>query len=262
LFQPRKVGNMDCTFCLDCVHACPHDNIGILSRLPGTELFTDPIRSGIGYFSRRKDLAALAIVFTFGALLNAFGMVSPVYAVENWLGRMLHERHEAPVLGVIFSFFLILEPVLLLGVAGWWTRAWAGSQRALLPLMVRYAYGLVPMGFGMWLAHYSFHFLTGLYTIVPVTQSALASLGWPLLGEPRWTFTGLPQSIVLVVEIGFLLLGLAGALLVIYGLAEDDSPRSPMRAFLPWASVAVILWVASMWLMFQPMEMRATLMGG
>src|SRR3984957_18151677 len=29
LFQPRKVGNMDCTFCLDCVHACPHDNVGV-----------------------------------------------------------------------------------------------------------------------------------------------------------------------------------------------------------------------------------------
>ena len=87
LFQPSKVGNMDCTFCLDCVHACPHDNIGILSRLPASELTTDPLRSGIGYFSRRKDLAALAIVFTFGALLNAFGMVSPVYAVESWLGN-------------------------------------------------------------------------------------------------------------------------------------------------------------------------------
>jgi hypothetical protein len=102
--------------------------------------------------------------------------------------------------------------------------------------------------------------LTGLYTIIPVTQSAFASLGWPVLGEPRWTLTGLPQHIVLVVEIGFLLLGLAGALMVTYGLAEDDSPQSPMRAFIPWASIAFILWIGSMWLMFQPMEMRATRM--
>jgi len=115
LFQPRKVGNMDCTFCLDCIHACPHDNVGILSRLPGTELLGDSLRSGIGYFSRRKDIAALAVAFTFGALLNAFGMVSPVYAVENWLGKVLHVRHEAPVLGLIFAVFLIVEPVLLLG---------------------------------------------------------------------------------------------------------------------------------------------------
>jgi hypothetical protein len=233
-----------------------------LSRLPGTELLTDSIRSGIGYFSRRKDLAALAIVFTFGAVVNAFGMVSPVYAVESWLGRMLHVSHEAPVLGIIFTFFLILEPVLLLGMAAWVTRAWAGSQRALLPLIVRYTYGLVPMGFGMWLAHYGFHFLTGLYTIMPVTQSALASLGWPLLGEPRWALTGLPENIVRVIEIGFLLLGFAGSLAVTYGLAEEDSPHKPMRAFIPWATVGLVLWVASVWLIFQPMEMRATLMSG
>ncbi len=283
LFQPSKVGNMDCTFCLDCVHACPHDNIGILSRLPGSELMTDRLRSGIGYFSRRKDLAALAIVFTFGALLNAFGMVSPVYALETWLGRVLHVNHEAPVLGVIFTFFLIVEPVLLVGLAAWVMRAWVGkswvgkswvgkngpggnrhrgSHAALLPLIVRYAYGLVPLGFGMWLAHYCFHFLTGLYTVIPVTQNAIASLGRPLLGEPRWTLTGLPANVVQVIEIGFLLLGLAGSLVVIYGLAEDDSPDRPLRAFLPWAAVCLILWCASMWLMFQPMEMRATMMSG
>src|SRR5262249_4908729 len=37
LFQPMKVGNMDCTFCLDCVHACPHDNVGVTRRVPGEE---------------------------------------------------------------------------------------------------------------------------------------------------------------------------------------------------------------------------------
>jgi hypothetical protein len=230
--------------------------------MPGEELLTDPLRSGIGYFSRRKDLAALAIVFTLGALLNAFGMVSPVYAVESWLGKILHVSHEAPVLGIIFAFFLVLEPVVLLGVAAWLTRIWAGSRRALLPLMVRYTYGLVPMGFGMWLAHYGFHFLTGLYTVIPVTQNALASLGWPVLGEPRWTLTGLPANIVLMIEIGFLLLGFAGSLTVLYGLAEDDSPREPVRTFIPWATVGLILFIASIWLLFQPMEMRATLMGG
>jgi len=118
------------------------------------------------------------------------------------------------------------------------------------------------LGFGMWLAHYGFHFLTGLYTVIPVTQSALANLGWPLLGQPRWTLTGLPRNIVQVIEIGFLVLGFAGSLAVTYSLAEDDSPDRPLRTFLPWATVCLILWVASMWLMFQPMEMRATFMSG
>jgi hypothetical protein len=262
LFQPRKVGNMDCTFCLDCVHACPHDNVGITTRLPAAELIVDPLRSGIGYFSRRKDLAALSIVFSFGALLNAFGMVSPVYALESWLGKKLQLSHEAPVLGLIFALFLIAEPALLLGVAAWLTRILGGSRRAMLPLAVRYSYALVPLGFGMWLAHYGFHFFTGLLTLIPVTQSALADVGWRILGAPRWTLTGLPTTVVQPLEFGFLILGLAGSLLVSYRLAEEDSTDRPMRAFLPWAAICVLIWLSSVWLLLQPMEMRATFLNG
>ena len=262
LFQPLKVGNMDCTFCLDCVHACPHDNVGILSRVPASELMVDTQRSGIGFFSRRKDMAALMIVFTFGALLNAFGMVSPVYVVEKWLGGLLHVRHEAPVLSVIFGFFLIIEPLVLLGIAAWLTRAWGGSRRALLPLAVRYSYALVPLGFGMWLAHYSFHFFTGLFTFISVTQSAVASLGWGFLGEARWTLTGIPMRFVQPIELGFMGLGFAGSLLVTHRLAEDDCGEHPMRAFVPWATVCLLICLAAVWLMFQPMEMRATFMTG
>jgi hypothetical protein len=261
LYLPRKVGNMDCTMCLDCVHACPHENIGVTSRLPPSELMIDPIRSGIGYLSRRKDIAALAVVFSFGALLNAFGMVSPVYALEAWLGKMLSVSHEAPVLGLIFVFFLVVEPVVLLGAAGWLTRALGGSNLAVVPLTVRYSYALVPLGFGMWLAHYGFHFFTGILTIIPVTQAALGNLGVHLLGAPLWRWTGLPTRFVQPIELGFLLLGFAGSLLVAHHLAEEDCAAQPMRAFVPWAAVCVLVGLASVWLMFQPMEMRATLMG-
>jgi polyferredoxin len=262
LFQPRKVGNMDCTFCLDCVHACPHDNIGVSRRLPGLELASHSIRSGVGYFSKRTDIAALIVVFCFGALLNAFGMVSPVYAVEAWLGKLLHVSHEAPLLGLIFFAFLVIQPAVLLGGAAWLTRALKGSTTALTPLAVRYSYTLVPLGFGMWLAHYGFHFLTGLLTIVPVTQSAAASIGISWLGVPRWTWTGLATRYVQPIELGFLFLGFAGSLVIAHQLAEEDSAEHPMRAFLPWAAVAALVCAASVWLMFQPMEMRATLMGG
>src|SRR6204780_3921524 len=70
------------------------------------------------------------------------------------------------------------------------------------PLNYISSISLVQLGFGMWLAHYCFHFLTGLYTLIPVTQNAIASLGRPFLGEPRWTLTGVPSNIVQVVEIG------------------------------------------------------------
>lgn len=259
LFQPRKVGNMDCTFCLDCVQACPHDNVGITSRLPATELLSpDTQRSGIGYFSRRKDLSALVVVFTFAALLNAFGMVSPVYVVEVWLSRVLHVSHEAPVLGVLYTALLVIEPLLLLALAAWLSGG--NHRRGLVQGVVRYSYGLAPLGFAIWLAHYSFHFLTGLFTIVPVTQSAVAEMGKALLGEPRWTLTGLAARSVQPLQMGVLMLGVMGSLWIMYRLAEEDSAERPWRGFAPWAGVCLLLFAAAVWLMFQPMEMRATFM--
>ncbi len=262
LFQPAKVGNMDCTFCLDCVHACPHDNVGILSRLPAGELMSDPRRSGIGRFSRRNDISALAVVFCFGALMNALGMVSPVYTVESWLKRTLHLNSQAGVLGILFAAVIVVEPAILLGLAALLTRAWGRVKSGWLAIAVRYSYALAPLGFGMWLAHYGFHFFTGLYTIVPVTQNAFAEMGFPILGEPRWTLVGLPKTVVEPLEFGFLLLGLAGSLLISWRLAQDDSHEHPVRAFLPWGTLSIILFLCCVWLMTQPMDMRATMLAG
>lgn len=265
LFQPRKVGNIDCTFCLDCVQACPHDNVGILSRVPATELANDTMRSGLGFLSRRKDLAALTIVFAFGALLNAFAMVSPVYALEQWLARRLGVTTEAPVLAIVFGLFLVVEPLVLIGIATWVTRVLGRSKSSLAVIAVRYSYSLVPIGFGIWLAHYSFHFLTGLFTFIPVTQAAVAELGAAILGQPQWTLVGLPTNLVQVFEVGFILLGLFGSLLVSYLLAATDQlaqpARAPLWSFAPWAALALLIAGAALWVMSQPMEMRGLVLG-
>jgi hypothetical protein len=260
LFQPRKIGNLDCTFCLDCVQACPHDNVGIMSRVPAAELNIDPLRSGIGFLSSRKDLAALVIVFTFGALLNAFGMVSPVYALEQWLASTFGIHHELPLLAFVFVVFLIFEPLLLIGTAAGLTRVLGGNRKPLLAIAVRYSYALVPLGFGIWLAHFGFHFLTGFYTFIPVTQAAVAELGWAIFGEPHWGVPGLAPNVVQVVEFGVISLGLMGSLLVSYGIARAEEVRAG-RVFVVWAAVAVMIAAAAFWLMAQPMEMRAVALG-
>jgi hypothetical protein len=255
LFQPRKTGNLDCTFCLDCVEACPYDNVGIMTHVPAAELSVDSMRSGIGFLSKRKDLAALTIVFTFGALLNAFGMVSPVYALEQWLANAFGIHYELPLLAFVFALFLIFEPVLLIGLASWLTRVWGKSGRPLLSVAVRYAYSLAPLGFGIWLAHFSFHLLTGLYTFIPVVQSALG-----FLGEPRWGVPGLAPNVVQLFEFGFITLGLLGSLLVSYAIATAEEMR-PMRVFIVWAALSAIIAAGAFWLMSQPMEMRAVSLG-
>jgi hypothetical protein len=262
LFQPRKVGNIDCTFCLDCVQACPHDNVGIISRLPAAELTNDVMRSGIGFLAKRKDIAALTVIFGFGALLNVFGMVSPVYALESFLARTFGVSSELPVLVFVFGILLVVEPLLLIGIAAWVARTWSGSERPLVLLAVRYAYSLAPLGFGIWLAHYGFHFLTGLFTFIPVTQSALVDLGWAVLGQPQWRLSGLSSNVVQLFEFGFIALGLVGSLLVGYSLAVTEKVVHKVYVFIPWAALSLLMAGAAFWLMSQPMEMRGVVLGG
>src|SRR5262249_24979613 len=78
LFLPRKVGNLDCTFCLDCVQACPHDNIGVLAVAPATDLIHDRRRSPVGRPSERRDVTALILVLVCASFAGAALMVAPI----------------------------------------------------------------------------------------------------------------------------------------------------------------------------------------
>jgi ferredoxin len=266
LFQPRKTGNMDCTFCLDCVRACPYGNVGVSPRLPASELWVDRWRSGIGRFSRRPDIAVLAVLFTFGALLNAFAMVTPVYVVERWLADVLGTESEAVVLAVLFVAGLVVLPALVVMPVAWLTWRRAGRDRgvSLREWTTRHAYLLIPLGFGVWLAHYCFHFLSGFWTFAPVLQSFAGDvIGVALLGTPSWSLGPLlPMGWLYPVEIGMLGLGWFGSLLVGFRLAAQDDPERPWWAFLPWAVLASLLLAAAVWLMGQPMEMRGTFLVG
>jgi hypothetical protein len=258
LFLPSKVGNMDCTLCLDCVHACPSDNIALAPRVPGAELADGRRRSGIGRFSRRWDIAALAVVFTFGALLNAFGMVAPASTVEARIARALGAASEAPVLGLLYVAGLVVAPVVLLGGAASVVRvSGADRGRTLAQIAVNFAYSLVPLGFGMWLAHYTFHLATGAMVVVPVTQRALAdAFGRFVLGPPLWQLTGLRPGAVFPIQMGLLLVGGMGSVAAAFRIAERDYGPQAGRALAPWALVIGMVAVTAFWILLQPMEMR------
>jgi polyferredoxin len=258
LFLPAKVGNMDCTLCLDCVHACPHDNIALGARVPGAELADARRRSGIGRFARRRDIAALVVVFAFGGLMNAFGMVGPVHGIELAISQALGVSAEWPALAALFAAVVVIAPVIALGAAAGATRAIAGDrERPLRDIATSFAYSLVPFGFGVWLAHYGFHLLTGAFAIVPVTQrAAIDLLGWAALGQPLWRFTGMRPGSVFPLQVGFIVLGTVGSLASAMQIAGRDYPRRTVSAFLPWAIVVAALAAAAFWILAQPMEMR------
>ena len=278
LFQPAKVGNMDCTFCLDCVQACPHDNVTLGWRVPGDELLFAGRRSGIGTLSRRRDIAALATVFTFAALLNAFAMTRPVYQLERSIAATLHVANEWPVLLTIFALALIVLPALSLGGAALLSRtlacrvlrrsahgfdhfdcaSYAGpTPESIVATATRYSYGLIPLGVAMWLAHYGFHLLTGAFTIIPVTQSAAADVaGWNLLGDPLWRLAGLAPGSVFPLQIGVVLVGAIGSLALMYRITHRDQSMAAGISTMPWGLLVGLLTTIALWILAQPMEMR------
>ena len=282
LYQPRKEGNLDCTFCMECIHACPHDNVGFFTRSPLRDLAGDPVRSGVGRLSARPDLAALALLLTYAAFLNAFGMVEPVFALQEWIAVTLGITTRAGLLLGFFVVGLVLLPATL-------TLITAAASRTLAPLptdrlptgqdrsgsssgpgdpgtesltgrATRFAWGLVPLGFGMWTAHYLYHLLIGGLTLVPVVQEYLGELGLPA-GDPAWGLGAMvPESWLFPIQLLTLQGGLLVTLVVLYQIARQTLPnrRGAARAFLPWALLATLLAGAGIWLLLQPMEMRGT----
>lgn len=251
LFQPRKSGNMDCTFCLDCVKACPHDNVGLLAVVPGHDLRADLPRSSVGRYAKRTDLAALVLVLTFGAFANAAGMVVPVLTGIADLGKSLGLSSDLLPVTILSLLALVVFPFVSAALA-----ALASHRAAGTPLWEnfnRFSIALAPLGFGMWLAHFVFHFFTAALTPLPVFQRIAAEAGFavqPVWAVASWAFYDLPGLELLLLDLGLLL-----TLYVLWRIAHGT-----FRAFLPWGFLALLLYAAGVWIIFQPMEMRGTML--
>jgi cytochrome c oxidase assembly factor CtaG len=260
LYQPRKAGNMDCTFCLDCVHACPHDNIGIVAEVPGKELWRDRLRSGIGRFGKRPDLAALVVVLVFGAFVNAAGMVAPVLEWQDQLASRLGLRSALAVTTLCYGLGLFVVPLVLVGAAATICRWWGELEASWLDVATRFCYVLIPLGIGMWLAHYSFHFLASFDAALPALQRFAGDVGLGTFYTPEWTHAccrpiarWLPRLEVFSLDMGLVL-----SLYLAYRTAPAPSKgvSQALRVLAPWALLLVLLFAAGVWIVLQPMQMR------
>ena len=251
LFQPKKESSLDCTFCLDCVKACPHDNVSLLPVLPAKTLLDNSYRSSIGRLSKRTDFAALALVFVAGAFANAAAMVTPVMMWEHrWHARL--GTHAMPF--VVAAFMLatvVLVPVLAIGVCNRLNRYFGIDAAQAGDLTRRLIFTLVPLGFSMWAAHLLYHFATGWGELWPLVQQRLLNapgqLGMPL--TPEW----LTAAQILLLDAGLLL-----TLYVGWRIAQQagKTMRSAIQLASPWAAMALALYCAGAWIVFQPMQMR------
>jgi hypothetical protein len=253
LFQPKKAGNLDCTFCLDCVKACPHDNVALLPVLPASALLRDPHRSSPGRLSKRSDLAALALLIVFGAFVNAAGMVGPVMLWEHgWHARL--GPHTMPIIvGAFVIAGALVLPLLVIFMCGLLNRL-VQTGVAVSDVVRRFVFGLVPVGFAMWVAHLTYHLAIGWRTAWPVLERVITGtmVFFPTAAIPPW----LTSAQLVLLD--------AGLLLTLYvswrtAVRYAKRVRPALGLVAPWAAVACGLYAAGAWILFQPMQMRGML---
>jgi len=156
-------------------------------------------------------------------------------------------------------------PALLVGGAAAASRAWGRLRGRRRDVAVRFAYALAPLGFAMWLSHYCYHLLTGYDAAVPVAQRFLVDHGWAGLGAPEWVCACCRPvgDWLLKLEILALDLGLLLSIAVSYRIARSEATSGgrALRAFAPWAALLVLLFMAGVWVICQPMQMRGLMPG-
>ncbi len=240
LFVPTMQSNLDCTLCLNCLRACPYDNVALEIRSPLREAILE---------KPKTDWAWMIAFLTWAGLLNAFAMIPPYFAVATWLSEVLGTRNEALLLGLIFTVVLGLGlslTYLATRVSGGFLRDWIGV--------------LYPLAMAIWGGHYLFHFITGASTLFPNVVVALTRLGLPL--EPAALAATPRLDAIFPFQVLVSYLGFFASLFIAWKKVSglQVTPRVRVLRILPQVLLIVLITTFTILIFAQPMQARGSLL--
>lgn len=254
LFVPTMTSNADCTACMNCVRACPFDNVALALRSPAFEASRRPWWTRFG-----PSMQVMGVLLLFWGFLNAAAMVPPFFAAAEWASAVLGTRNEGVLLAVAF-LVTGAAGVLLVTIAGVCADLLGGARSTPWESFRRWSHPMVVLAFGFWAAHYLFHFATGATSIVPVFEHFFEYRGFPVdtnwaiarLVPFRWIF-----PITATVSVAYALV--AGV--ATFSLARRTFGRRGVVAMWPVLALIACLVTAQLVVLGLPMEMRGTLLG-
>jgi len=257
LYPGGLATNTYCIQCMECVQACPSDNLTVNLRPWGADLATD--------HKARRDEAYLALLML--SITGFHGLTM----TPNW-ARLTDWLHESVSLGAMLSFSvgmagLMLAPIAiyaLLVAVSYRFGTWATTDRPHTygDYFVRYAYALLPIALFYHLAHNLEHLLMEGPKIVSLASDPFG-WGWDLFGTLTWNVPPLVSLDVLwVLQIALVLVGHVYSLWAAQRTARHmfgDRGRA-LGSQLPMLVGMIAFSVFSLWLLKQPMEMRTSAM--
>ena len=212
MVNPSKLDrNNYCGLCMECIKACPNDNLTIRAR----PLFSDVAIRSLDEASMALIMIALVIAYTI-TLLGPWGTPrswSNVTEVGNWGGFALHAA-------IVWSSALVALPGAWYGLS-LLARRFSGSAKvSARDLFTRYAYMLVPLGLLAWIA-FSLPLMMLNWTHVTSSLSDPLGWGWDLFGTAHQHWSPLFPEWIPHLQVPLLLVGLSVALVRGGAIARD-----------------------------------------
>jgi ferredoxin len=225
-----------CGLCLECLRACPKDNLALNLRPYGCDLSHQQNPSGLD--ETFLALIMLGSVLTFSAVfLGPWG----------WLKAAAFEIGSRPWL-VYTAAFLVLNLLLFPGLFSWlnWIgKSFSHNNLPIKQIIANHAQGLLPLGLMAWIAFTVSFALPKLSLIIGVVNDPFG-WGWNLLNATNQAKTMDVSGFSPYLQVILLLVGLFWSTKVTRKLSESNSKGNllslPIYAFY-WVFTCAMLWL-------------------
>lgn len=172
--------NTYCGLCMECVRACPHDNIAVNLR---------PFSADLAKPSTRMDEAFKAFIMLGSAMIYAGVLLGPWGAFKDAAYNVGSSAWFVYAVAFLAFIFVILPGVFTLGLL---------NRKSVFSLKKRFASlatALIPLGLMFWVA-FSLSFVLTNASYILVALSDPLGFGWNLFGTARIAWQPMLTSIL------------------------------------------------------------------
>jgi len=241
---------------MECIQACPHDNLAVNLRPWGSDLATEG--------KPRSDEAYLALLML---AITGFHGLTMTPAWQELIDAIRSSAGIGRVLGFSIGMTLLMvTPIaiyaVLVGISLHLGKAHAREQLTYRDYFIRYAYALLPIALFYHIAHNAEHLLMEGPKVVAMISDPFG-WGWNILGTANWTIPPLISLEKLwIIQVLLVLVGHVYSLWVAQrtSMRLFGTSRATFRSQLPMLAGMIAFSVFSLWLLKQPMEMRTSAM--
>jgi ferredoxin len=210
----------NCGLCMECLRACPSDNLAVNLR---------PWGSDLGPKTHHKlDGAFLGLVMLASALIDSAIFLGP------W-GKLKLAAYQigSPDWWIFAAAFLTFGLVLLPGLyalAVWIGNLWGSEKKPLRKALADQGQVLIPLGLMGWIA-FTISFAFTKFAYVPPVLSDPLGWGWNLLGTAGSAWVGAVSPFSLLLQVAVLTGGLYWASRLARQIAGSLRQALPMLVF-------------------------------